>query len=172
VAVFPKGALYATASKASEAAASTPRQRHATGPEDIVSYGVGGSRPPCWAPCCRYEVAAYHSKYNNVQAQDLAPGCTPATCQALTVNSGKASGARSGRDAVGGADQRPRRLMSPFAAPADLPSMTWRAAERKPGATPSNLVPKRDGWAFHGPSSWRWVARLCPAWLVLGLSAF
>jgi outer membrane receptor protein involved in Fe transport len=27
-----------------------------------------------------------------VQAQDLAPGCTPATCRALTVNSGKASG--------------------------------------------------------------------------------
>ena len=40
----------------------------------------------------QYEVAAYHSQYKNVQAQDLAPGCTPATCLALTVNSGKASG--------------------------------------------------------------------------------
>ena len=37
-------------------------------------------------------MAVYQSKYSNVQAQDLAPGCTPATCQALTVNSGQASG--------------------------------------------------------------------------------
>ena len=88
----PKGALYATASKGFRSGgfntAATPRQY---GPEDIVSFEIG-NRGTLLGDVLQYEVAAYHSKYSNVQAQDLAPGCTPATCLALTVNSGKASG--------------------------------------------------------------------------------
>ena len=88
----PKGALYATASKGFRSggfnATATPRNY---GPEDIVSAEIG-NRGSLFGDALQYEVAAYHSKYSNVQAQDLAPGCTPATCQALTVNSGKASG--------------------------------------------------------------------------------
>jgi len=88
----PKGALYATASKGFRSGgfntASTPRNY---GPEDIVSLEIG-NRGSLLGDTLQYEVAAYHSKYSNVQAQDLAPGCTPATCRALTVNSGKASG--------------------------------------------------------------------------------
>jgi outer membrane receptor protein involved in Fe transport len=88
----PKGALYATASKGFRSggfnAASTPRQY---GPEDIVSVEIG-NRGSLLGDALQYEVAAYHSQYSNVQAQDLPPGCTPATCLALTVNSGKASG--------------------------------------------------------------------------------
>ena len=88
----PKGALYATASKGFRSGgfntAATPRNY---GPEDIVSFEVG-NRGSLLREVLQYEVAAYHSKYSNVQAQDLAPGCTPATCQALTINSGRASG--------------------------------------------------------------------------------
>ena len=88
----PKGALYATASKGFRSGgfntAATPRQY---GPEDIVNFEVG-NRGSLLGNALQYEVAVYHSKYSNVQAQDLAPGCTPATCLALTVNSGKASG--------------------------------------------------------------------------------
>ena len=88
----PKAALYATASKGFRSGgfntAATPRNY---GPEDIVSFEVG-NRGSLLGDALSYEVAAYHSKYSNVQAQDLAPGCTPATCQALTINSGKASG--------------------------------------------------------------------------------
>ncbi|TDP61253.1 TonB-dependent receptor [Roseateles toxinivorans] len=88
----PKGALYATASKGFRSggfnATATPRNY---GPEDIVSFEIG-NRGSLLGDTLQYEVAAYHNKYSNVQAQDLAPGCTPATCQALTVNSGKASG--------------------------------------------------------------------------------
>jgi outer membrane receptor protein involved in Fe transport len=88
----PKGALYATASKGFRSggfnATATPRNY---GPEDIVSAEIG-NRGSLFGDALQYEVAAYHSKYSNVQAQDLAPGCTPATCLALTVNSGKASG--------------------------------------------------------------------------------
>lgn len=88
----PKGALYATASKGFRSGgfntAATPRNY---GPEDIVSFEIG-NRGSLLGDTLQYEVAAYHSKYSNVQAQDLPPGCTPATCQALTINSGKASG--------------------------------------------------------------------------------
>ena len=88
----PKGALYATASKGFRSggfnSAATPRNY---GPEDIVSFEVG-NRGSLLGDSLQYEVAAYRSRYSNVQAQDLPPGCTPATCQALTVNSGKASG--------------------------------------------------------------------------------
>ena len=88
----PKEALYATVSKGFRSggfnATATPRKY---GPEDIVSAEIG-NRGSLFGDTFQYEVAAYHSKYSNVQAQDLAPGCTPATCQALTVNSGKASG--------------------------------------------------------------------------------
>ena len=69
-------------------AAANPRQY---GPEDITSAEIG-NRGSILGDRLQYEVAAYRSNYNNIQAQDLAPGCTPATCQALTVNTGKASG--------------------------------------------------------------------------------
>jgi outer membrane receptor protein involved in Fe transport len=88
----PKAALYATASKGFRSggfnATATPRTY---GPEDIVSFEIG-NRGSLLGDTLQYEVAGYHSKYSNVQAQDLAPGCTPATCRALTVNSGRASG--------------------------------------------------------------------------------
>ena len=88
----PKNALYATASKGFRSggfnSTATPRNY---GPEDIVNFEIG-NRGSLFGDMLQYEVAAYHSKYNNVQAQDLAPGCTPATCRALTVNTGKASG--------------------------------------------------------------------------------
>jgi outer membrane receptor protein involved in Fe transport len=88
----PKSALYFTTSKGFRSggfnATQTPRQY---GPEDILNTEIG-NRGSVLGDRLQYEVAVYHSKYNNVQAQDLAPGCTPATCQALTVNSGQASG--------------------------------------------------------------------------------
>jgi outer membrane receptor protein involved in Fe transport len=88
----PKSALYLTTSKGFRSggfnATQTPRQY---GPEDILTTEIG-NRGSVLGNRLQYEVAVYHSKYNNVQAQDLAPGCTPATCQALTVNSGQASG--------------------------------------------------------------------------------
>ncbi len=88
----PKSALYLTTSKGFRSggfnATQTPRQY---GPEDILNTEIG-NRGSVLGDRLQYEVAVYHSKYNNVQAQDLAPGCTPATCQALTVNSGQASG--------------------------------------------------------------------------------
>lgn len=88
----PKSALYFTTSKGFRSggfnATQTPRQY---GPEDILNIEIG-NRGSVLGDRLQYEVAVYHSKYNNVQAQDLAPGCTPATCQALTVNSGQASG--------------------------------------------------------------------------------
>ncbi len=88
----PKAALYFTASKGFRSggfnSSATPREY---GPEDIVSAEVG-HRGTLLGDSLQYEVAVYHSRYRNVQAQDLAPGCTPATCRALTVNSGKASG--------------------------------------------------------------------------------
>jgi outer membrane receptor protein involved in Fe transport len=88
----PKSALYLTTSKGFRSggfnSTQTPRQY---GPEDILNTEIG-NRGSVLGDRLQYEVAVYHSKYNNVQAQDLAPGCTPATCQALTVNSGQASG--------------------------------------------------------------------------------
>ncbi len=88
----PKSALYLTTSKGFRSggfnATQTPREY---GPEDILTTEIG-NRGSVLGDRLQYEVAIYHSRYNNVQAQDLAPGCTPATCQALTVNSGQASG--------------------------------------------------------------------------------
>ena len=88
----PKSALYMTMSQGFRSggfnAAANPRQY---GPEDITSAEIG-NRGSILGDRLQYEVAAYRSNYNNIQAQDLAPGCTPATCQALTVNTGKASG--------------------------------------------------------------------------------
>ena len=87
-----KSALYLTTSKGFRSggfnATQTPRQY---GPEDIFNTELG-NRGSVLDDRLQYEVAVYQSKYSNVQAQDLAPGCTPATCQALTVNSGQASG--------------------------------------------------------------------------------
>lgn len=87
-----KSALYLTTSKGFRSggfnATQTPRQY---GPEDIFNTELG-NRGSVLGDRLQYEVAVYQSKYSNVQAQDLAPGCTPATCQALTVNSGQASG--------------------------------------------------------------------------------
>ena len=87
-----KSALYLTTSKGFRSggfnATQTPRQY---GPEDIFNTELG-NRGSVLGDRLQYEVAVYQSKYSNVQAQDLPPGCTPATCQALTVNSGQASG--------------------------------------------------------------------------------
>ena len=88
----PKSALYMTMSQGFRSggfnSTATPRQY---GPEDITSTEIG-NRGSILGNRLQYEVAVYRSNYNNIQAQDLAPGCTPATCLALTVNSGKASG--------------------------------------------------------------------------------
>lgn len=135
----PKGALFATASKGFRSGgfntASTPRSY---GPEDIVSYEIG-NRGSLVGDKLQYEVSAYHSKYNNVQAQDLAPGCTPATCQALTVNSGKASG--PGLDVTLSAALTKSTTLDVSFGYSDL-VYDVKTAERNKG-DPLNFVPKK-----------------------------
>lgn len=134
----PKGALYATASKGFRSGgfntAANPRQY---GPEDIVSYEVG-NRGSLLGDALQYEVAVYHSKYSNVQAQDLAPGCTPATCLALTVNSGKASG--PGVDLTVSAALGKSATLDLTVGYSDL-TYDVKTSERNPG-DPLNFVPK------------------------------
>jgi iron complex outermembrane receptor protein len=135
----PKGALYATASKGFRSGgfntASTPRDY---GPEDIVSLEIG-NRGSLLGDTLQYEVAAYHSKYSNVQAQDLAPGCTPATCRALTVNSGKASG--PGLDISLSAALTKSLTLDVALGYSDL-TYDVKTAERNEG-DPLNFVPKK-----------------------------
>jgi iron complex outermembrane receptor protein len=134
----PKGALYATASKGFRSGgfntAASPRQY---GPEDIVNFEVG-NRGSLLGDALQYEVAAYHSKYSNVQAQDLAPGCTPATCLALTVNSGKASG--PGVDVTVSAALGKSLTLDVTLGYSDL-TYDVKTSERNPG-DPLNFVPK------------------------------
>jgi outer membrane receptor protein involved in Fe transport len=135
----PKGALYATASKGFRGggfnSTATPRNY---GPEDIVSLEIG-NRGSLLGDVLQYEVAAYHSKYSNVQAQDLAPGCTPATCQALTVNSGKASG--PGLDIVLSAALTKSTTLDVSLGYSDL-VYDVKTAERNQG-DPLNFVPQK-----------------------------
>jgi outer membrane receptor protein involved in Fe transport len=135
----PKGALYATASKGFRSggfnSTATPRNY---GPEDIVSVEIG-NRGSLFGDVLQYEVAAYHSKYSNVQAQDLAPGCTPATCQALTVNSGKASG--PGLDITLSAALTKSMTLDVALGYSDL-TYDVKTAERNQG-DPLNFVPKK-----------------------------
>ena len=135
----PKGALYATASKGFRGggfnSTATPRNY---GPEDIVSLEIG-NRGSLLGDVLQYEVAAYHSKYSNVQAQDLAPGCTPATCQALTVNSGRASG--PGLDIVLSAALTKSTTLDVSLGYSDL-VYDVKTAERNQG-DPLNFVPQK-----------------------------
>jgi iron complex outermembrane recepter protein len=135
----PKGALYATASKGFRSggfnSSSTPRQY---GPEDIVSFEIG-NRGSLFTDVLQYEVAAYHSKYSSVQAQDLAPGCTPATCLALTVNSGKASG--PGLDITVSAALTKSMALDVTLGYSDL-TYDVKTSERNQG-DPLNFVPKQ-----------------------------
>jgi outer membrane receptor protein involved in Fe transport len=135
----PKGALYATASKGFRSggfnSTATPRNY---GPEDIVSFEIG-NRGSLLGDSLQYEVAAYHSKYSNVQAQDLAPGCTPATCLALTVNSGKASG--PGLDITLSAALTKSTTLDMTLGYSDL-TYDLKTAERNQG-DPLNFVPKK-----------------------------
>ena len=134
----PKAALYFTASKGFRSggfnATQTPRTY---GPEDIVSAEVG-SRGTLLGDRLQYEVAVYHSKYRNVQAQDLAAGCTPATCTALTVNSGSASG--PGVDVALSAALAPKTTLDLTLGYSDL-AYDVKTQERNPG-DPLNFVPK------------------------------
>ena len=134
----PKSALYFTASKGFRSggfnATQTPREY---GPEDIVSAEIGG-RGTLLGDRLQYEVAVYHSKYRNVQAQDLAAGCTPATCRALTVNSGSASG--PGVDVALSAALAPKTTLDLSLGYSDL-AYDVKTQERNPG-DPLNFVPK------------------------------
>jgi len=134
----PKAALYFTASKGFRSggfnATQTPREY---GPEDIVSAEVG-NRGTLLGDRLQYEVAVYHSKYRNVQAQDLAAGCTPATCRALTVNSGSASG--PGVDVALSAALAPKTTLDLSLGYSDL-AYDVKTQERNPG-DPLNFVPK------------------------------
>jgi iron complex outermembrane receptor protein len=134
----PKAALYFTASKGFRSggfnATQTPREY---GPEDIVSAEVG-NRGTLLGDRLQYEVAVYHSKYRNVQAQDLAAGCTPATCRALTVNSGSASG--PGVDFAMSAALAPKTTLDLSLGYSDL-TYDVKTQERNPG-DPLNFVPK------------------------------
>lgn len=134
----PKAALYFTASKGFRSggfnATQTPREY---GPEDIVSAEIG-NRGTLLGDRLQYEVAVYHSKYRNVQAQDLAAGCTPATCRALTVNSGSASG--PGVDFALSAALAPKTTLDLSLGYSDL-TYDVKTQERNPG-DPLNFVPK------------------------------
>jgi outer membrane receptor protein involved in Fe transport len=151
----PKGALYATASKGFRSggfnATATPRNY---GPEDIVSFELG-NRGSLLGDTLQYEVAAYHSKYSNVQAQDLAPGCTPATCQALTVNSGKASG--PGVDITLSAALSKTMTIDVTLGYSDL-TYDVTTAERNKG-DPLNFVPKKTA-AVSLSQRFSWAAGL------------
>ena len=103
----------------------------------------------------QYEVAAYHSKYSNVQAQDLAPGCTPATCRALTVNSGKASG--PGLDITLSAALTQSLTLDVALGYSDL-TYDVKTAERDEG-DPLNFVPKKTA-AVSLSQRFNWAAGL------------
>jgi iron complex outermembrane receptor protein len=151
----PKGALYATASKGFRSggfnSTATPR---IYGPEDIVSFEIG-NRGSLLGNALQYEVAAYHSKYSNVQAQDLAPGCTPATCRALTVNSGKASG--PGLDITLSAALTQSLTLDVALGYSDL-TYDVKTAERDEG-DPLNFVPKKTA-AVSLSQRFNWAAGL------------
>jgi outer membrane receptor protein involved in Fe transport len=151
----PKGALYATASKGFRSggfnSTATPRNY---GPEDIVSVEIG-NRGSLFGDVLQYEVAAYHSKYSNVQAQDLAPGCTPATCQALTVNSGRASG--PGMDITLSAALTKSMTLDVALGYSDL-TYDVKTAERNQG-DPLNFVPKKTA-SVSLSQRFSWVAGL------------
>ena len=110
------------------------------GPEDITTYELG-NKGSLAGDRFQYEVAAYWSKYRNIQAQNLAPGCTAATCRATTTNSGTASG--PGFDASVSALLMPGLTLDASFGYADL-TYNVTTSERNPG-DPLNYVPRRTG---------------------------
>lgn len=137
----PESALYMTSSKGFRSggfnASSEPRNY---GPENILNNEIG-LRDTLFGNRVKYEVAVYHSQYNNIQAQDLAPGCTPATCSALTVNTGKASG--PGVDLTVSAALTKSLTLNLSMGFSDL-VYDVTTAERSKG-DPLNFVPKKTG---------------------------
>ena len=155
------GSAYATLSQGFRSGGfnTPPGLPPSYGPEDITTFELG-NKGSLVGDRLQYEVAVYQSRYNNIQSQDLAPGCTPATCRATTVNSGTASG--PGLDAS--VSWQVDRGLSVDASLgfSDL-TYTVNTAERNKG-DPLNFVPKLTGalsvtqrfnWASGMPGMWR-----------------
>jgi iron complex outermembrane recepter protein len=155
------GAAYATVSQGFRSGGfnTPPGQPASYGPEDITTFELG-NKGSLFDSALQYEVAVYQSRYRNIQSQDLAPGCTPATCRTSTINSGSASG--PGLDVAVSWQVAKGLAVAASVGYSDL-TYTVTTRERNEG-DPLNFIPKLTGslsvtqrfnWAAGLPGMWR-----------------